>query len=536
MQTPRRDLLKLAGGGMAASFMSANRLQAADSAQAAGMHPVGRVFPVRRFGAVGDGTTIDTPAVNKAIDAAASAGGGVVHFPAGTYACYSIHLKSNVTLFLDQGATILAAPKPADGGSGGYDAPEPDTPWDAYQDFGHSHWHNSLIWGEDLHDCGIAGPGRIWGRGLDRGRGKNTYDKRDEAGAGNKSIALKNCHNVFLKDFSILQGGWFGILVTGVDNLTIDNLTIDTNRDGMDIDCCRNVGVSNCTVNSPWDDAIVPKSSYALGYARSTENVTISNCYVTGTYEMGSLLDGTLKKFPGAKDAPRTGRIKLGTESNGGFKNIAISNCVFEGCQGLALETVDGALLEDVTITNITMRDIMTAPIFLRLGARMRGPANVPIGQLRRVLISNIVASNVSPHQCSILSGIPGHAIEDIKISDIFIQQQGGGTREQAALRLPEVESKYPEPNMFGVTPAQGFYLRHVKNIDMSHIEITSIAPDARPGFVLEDVQGADFLRVKTEKEAGVPTFALRDVQDFNCALSRGVPDTTITKVNEKNL
>jgi polygalacturonase len=536
MQTPRRDLLKLAGGGIAASLMSTNPLHAADSPQAAGMHPGVSVFPVRRFGAVGDGTTIDTPAINKAIDAAASAGGGVVHFPAGTYASYSIHLKSNVTLFLDQGATILAAAPPSDGVAGGYDAPEPDAPWHAYQDFGHSHWHNSLIWGEDLHDCGIAGPGRIWGKGLDRGWGRNTFDKKDEAGAGNKSISLKNCHNVFLKDFSILQGGWFAILVTGVDNLTIDNLTIDTNRDGMDIDCCRNVRVSNCTVNSPWDDAIVPKSSFALGYARSTENVTISNCYVTGTYQMGTLLDGTLKKFSSAKDAPRIGRIKLGTESNGGFKNIAISNCIFEGCHGLALETVDGALLEDVAITNITMRDIVTAPIFLRLGGRMRGPANVPVGQLRRVLISNIVASNVNPQQCSILSGIPDHAIEDVKISDVFIQQQGGGTREQAALQPPEDEKGYPEPNMFGVTPAQGFYLRHVKNIDMSHIEIASMAPDARPSFVLEDVQGADFLRVKAQKAEGVPTFALHDVQDFSCALSRGVPDTTITKVSEKTL
>ena len=142
----------------------------------------------------------------------------------------------------------------------------------------------------------------------------------------------------------------------------------------------------------------------------------------------------------------------------------------------------------------------------------------------------------MNPQQCSILSGIPDHAIEDIKISDVFIQQQGGGTREQAALNPPEVGNQYPEPNMFGVTPAQGFYLRHVKNIDMSHIEIASIAPDARPGFVLRDVQGADFLRVKAQKEAGVPTFALHDVQDFNCALSRGVPDTTITKVSEKTL
>jgi polygalacturonase len=536
MQTPRRDLLKLAGGGIAASLMTTAAMRAADLQTAPSVHSIGSVYPVRRFGAVGDGTTIDTAAVNKAIDAAAAAGGGVVHFPAGTYACYSIHLKSDVTLYLDQGATILAAPTPADGASGGYDAPEPDQPWHAYQDYGHSHWHNSLIWGEDIHNCGIAGPGLIWGKGLDRGWSSHDHTRREPRGGGNKSIALKNCHNVFLKDFSILQGGWFGILVTGVDNLTIDNLTIDTNRDGMDIDCCRNVRVSNCTVNSPWDDAIVPKSSFALGHARATENVAISNCYVTGAYELGSLLDGTLRKFPAGTKVPRIGRIKLGTESNGGFKNIAISNCIFEGCHGLALEAVDGALLEDIAITNIAMRDLVSAPIFLRLGARMRGPANVPIGRLRRVLISNIVASNVDPQQCSILSGIPGHAIEDIKISDVFIQHRGGGTREQAALRPPEMENGYPEPNMFGVTPAQGFYLRHVENIDMSHIEIASLAPDARPGFVLDNVKDADFLRIKAQRAEGVPFFSLKDVENFTCSLSRGVPDTTLAQVTEKTL
>jgi polygalacturonase len=111
----------------------------------------------------------------------------------------------------------------------------------------------------------------------------------------NKAIALKNCRNVILRDFSILHGGHFGILATGVDNLTIDNLKIDTNRDGMDIDCCRNVRIANCSVNSPWDDGICLKSSFALGYARATEMVTISNCLVTGSYEEGALLDGTLE-------------------------------------------------------------------------------------------------------------------------------------------------------------------------------------------------------------------------------------------------
>ena len=534
MQTPRRDVLKLAGGGIAATLMTAPALYAAKSPKGSEMGRHGNgIFDVKMFGATGDGSTIDTQAINKAIAAAASAGGGTVLFPAGTYASYSIHLQSHVTLFLDQGAVILAADAPPEGSSGGYDAPEPKQPWEAYQDFGHNHWHNSLIWGVGLEDITICGPGRIWGRGLSRANGPDSRNpaQRRILGVGNKSIALKNCRNVVLKDFQILQGGWFGILVTGVDNLTIDHLTIDTNRDGMDIDCCRNVHVSNCTVNSPHDDAIVPKSSYALGYARSTENLTISNCYVTGTYAVGSVLDGTFQKV-----RPGTGRIKLGTESNGGFKNIAISNCVFEGCHGLALETVDGALLEDIAITNITMRDIVSSPIFLRLGARMRGPASIPIGQLRRVLISNIVASNADSRQCSILSGIPGHAIEDVQISDVYIQHQGGGTSAQAASDLPEKANGYPEPTMFGVTPAQGFYLRHIQNIDMSHVEIASLAPDARPVFYLEDVKDADFLRIKTPREPGVAAFSLHNVDNFTCSLSRGIQDTMLDHVTDKTL
>ena len=141
-------------------------------------------------------------------------------------------------------------------------------------------------------------------------------------------------------------------------------------------DSCKNVRVSNCTVNSPWDDAIVPKSSFALGYNRPCDNINITNCFVSGCYTLGSVLDGTWKKFTMETDhkVGGTGRIKFGTESNGGFRNISISNCVFEGCQGLAMETVDGALLEDITVTNITMRDIISCPIYLRLGARLRGP------------------------------------------------------------------------------------------------------------------------------------------------------------------
>ena len=210
-------------------------------------------FDVRDYGAKGDGRAIDTPAVNKAIDAAAAGGGGTVRFPPGNYLCYSIRLRSHVALLIEHGATIVAADQPQAGQSG-YDDFEPNPFGDlVYQDFGHSHWHNSLIWGENLEDVAITGTGRIWGRGLLRNGGTTP-------GQGNKTIALKLCRNVVLEDFTIVQGGWFALLATGVDDLTISRVTVDTNRDGFDIDCCRNVRVSDCTINSPRDDGLCLKS------------------------------------------------------------------------------------------------------------------------------------------------------------------------------------------------------------------------------------------------------------------------------------
>jgi polygalacturonase len=484
-------------------------------------------YHVRAFGAVGDGKKLDTPAINKAIEAANAAGGGTVYFASGTYLCHSIHLKDNLALYLDQGAVIVAADPPVQGDSG-YDPPEPNE-WDKYQDFGHSHWHNSLIWGESIANVSILGPGLIWGKGLAKG------GKSEQVG-GNKSIALKNCRNVILRDFSILHGGHFGILATGVENLTIDNLKIDTNRDGMNIDCCRNVRVSNCSVNSPWDDGICLKSCYGLGRAKSTEMVTITNCFVTGGYEEGTLLDGTFKPLGPDSKVDRTGRIKFGTESNGGFKNITISNCVFEKCQGLALETVDGALLEDVTITNITMRDIVSAPIFLRLGSRMRAPAGTPVGSLRRVTISNVVCSNSASRLAVIISGIPGHYVEDVKLSNIYVQYRGGGTKADAALEPEEKENAYPEPRMFGGMPSYGCFIRHTKAVEMTNVRLSYSNEDLRPALVLTDVRGADFFRIKAQHAPETPTFVLKNVEDFRIHHSGPVPDAVLEWVEQKTL
>ena len=479
-------------------------------------------YDVKTYGATGDGKTVDTKAINDAIDAAANAGGGTVYFPAGTYLSFSIHLKSHISIFLDAGSVLLAADSTV---NGKYDDAEPNA-FDMYQDYGHSHWHNSLIWGENLQDISITGTGIINGKGLRR----NASARRPW---GNKAIALKLCRNVLLRDFTILEGGHFGILGTGVDNFTIDNLKMDTNRDGMDIDCCSNVRISNCTINAPWDDAICLKSSFGLGYAKPTEKVTITNCQVTG-YDLGTFYNGTYKRNEWKRVPDRegpTGRIKFGTESNGGFKNITISNCVFEYCRGLALETVDGGLLEDVTITNITMKDIVNSPLFLRLGARMRSPDSLSKGALRRVMISNVTVYNADAHFASIISDVPGNNIEDVSLNNIRIWYR---PMDSAATKIPmivpENEKGYPEPAKMGIMPAYGFFIRHVNGIRMNNVEVGYMGAEVRPAIIMDDVKDASLFQIKAQPVTAVKTIVLNNVEGFSIQASDGFKDKKFVK------
>jgi polygalacturonase len=488
--------------------------------------PPPQSFNIRDFGAKGDGRTLDTAAINQAILAADAAGGGTVLVPPGTYVSSSIHLRSNITLYLGSGATIEAA----DPGAAPYDQPEPNEWGDKfhYQDYGHSHWQNSLIWGIGLHDVSILGPGLIHGKGLNNGLELLSGRYKDGGpGTGNKAIALRDCRNVTLRDFSILHGGHFGILATGVSNLTVDNLKIDTNRDGMDIDCCLNVRVAHCSVNSPWDDGICLKASYGLGALRPCNNITISDCYLTGGYDEGTLLDGTFRRSEPSYKSYHIGRIKLGTESNGDFKNIAIANCVFDDCMGIAIESVDGSHIEDVAISNITMRRVAGSPIFIRLGNRARGPNQPPVGTIRRVSIDNLVASDADWRYGCIVSGIPGHPVEDLRMSNILIEQAGGGGKELGQSTPPEAEAKYPEPTMFGSMPSYGFFLRHVSGVELSHVKVDFARPEARPAFVLIDAAGATFDHIDAQRGAdNAALFELRHVSDFSVTASRGIADT----------
>lgn len=528
-------------------------------------------FNVRDFGAMGDGRTIDSKAINMAIGKAAEQGGGTVYLPAGRYLCYSIRLESNIRLYLDHGAAIVAA-VPND--SMFYDLPEDNA--SEYQDFGHSHWKNSLIWGIGLHDVVVDGFGMIDGtEGLTRGE-----RLMNGLPAANKAIALKECRNVTIRDISMLRCGHFAMLLTGVDNLTIDNVRCDTNRDGFDIDCCTNVRVSNSHVNTLNDDAIVLKSSYALGYAKPTENVTITNCHVSG-YDIGTMMDGTYGESVDVapdRDGP-TGRIKFGTESNGGFRNITISNCTFDRCRGLALETVDGGPIEDVVIDNIVMRNICNSPIYIRLGNRARGPEGTTVGKIRRVKLSNISVKNADSRYASMIFGIGGHAVEDVVLSNIHIQYKGGLSMDDVRFQrgantfftkgnarlsetrkyktngnnderggglkneegsdpyyVPQMEKGYPEPSSHGVLPVHGLLVCHARGIVVDNVKIETMKPDARPALLLVDTEDVRLRNVELDDPASGPSVVLRKAINTEMNNVGNLKDRNIKDVEKKDL
>lgn len=436
------------------------------------------VYNVRQYGAKGNGINIDSNAFNMAIDACEVHGGGQVLVPAGIYLCGSIQLKSNVDLHLDAGAKIVAA----SGKMKLYNKSEAFKGI-AYQDGGHTYFHNSLIWADGADHVSITGHGMIDGIGLTK---KDTEEagviQGGSIGTGDKAIALKCCRNILIRDITIYRGGHFGIIITGCEIGTIDNITIDTNRDGIDIDCCQYITVINSKINTPTDDALCLKGSYALNRVTPCQHILITNCLVTG-FKLGTFLNGTYVPEPVNWVC---GRIKLGTESTSGYRDITINNCTCMYSSGLAFEEVDQGRMENINVSNIVMEHVHHYPIYITTGCRNRGPKRNDISYGGNISISHVIINDADSLAGIIVTGMQKEPLHNINFNDIIINYQGGGKKVNKPYR--EQGTNYPEPRWAGPTPAYGFFARHVKGLKINQLTITVNKHEERPAMILEDV------------------------------------------------
>ena len=462
-------------------------------------------YNVRSFGAVGDGKNLDSPAINTAIESAFANGGGKIIVPAGIYLCGSIHLKSNIELHLLPGAIIKAAPASMKV----YDESESFGGFPEYQDGGHTYFHNSLIWAEGQDNISITGCGMIDGEGLTKKDTENAGNVQGGSiGTGDKAIALKLCTNILIRDITIFRGGHFAIIITGCEKGTIDNVTIDTNRDGIDIDCCKYLTVTNTKVNTPNDDGIVLKSSYALKKPVPCENILINNCIVTG-YKLGTFLDGT---YIPEKVNWVCGRIKLGTESNGGYRNIAISNCTMMYSSGLAFEEVDQGRMENIAVSNITMNHVHHYPIYITTGCRNRGPKEVTSPSYGGdIMISNVIADDADSLAGIIVTGMKEEPLRNIRLHNIQIRYRGGGTSDLSKKEYREQGTNYPEPRWAGPTPAYGLYARHVDGLTVRGLYLETIRPDYRHVVILDDVKNADIQDLTAPVQKGAEKIVIKN-------------------------
>ncbi|UQZ35503.1 hypothetical protein C2I18_19425 [Paenibacillus sp. PK3_47] len=354
-----------------------------------------RKFDIRDYGAgVGNSPAENTKAINDAIKAAAAEAGTVV-IPEGNYRVYTIRLLSGVNLYLSAGSVLSAARTDIrqsyvqqTGEGGNYEEPEVNL-YAGLQDHGHTYFANSLIYGADIRDVMIYGPGLLDGSSMDDqgeleqvllGGDPEEPVRRNEPGHrgewfGNKAVALVRCENVALCGFSILAGGHFAIITTCVKNLYVERILVDTNRDALDVDCCENVTIVHSTFNSLTDDAIVLKASYGGGIFMPLRNVLIEDCLVCG-YDVGSVFAKTYTtdKLIATDRCGPTARVKLGTESTCGYDCVTVRRVEFKRSRGFALEAVDGADLSNIIFEDSTMEDVSSSPIFIKAGDRGRFP------------------------------------------------------------------------------------------------------------------------------------------------------------------
>jgi parallel beta-helix repeat protein len=419
----------------------------------------GKTVDVIQAGVIGDGVTVNTAAIQKAIDICSADGGGTISFPAGRYLTGTIQIKSNVTLRLEKDATLLGSTEAADYRN-----------LDPFIDGSGNPLGHALVVAVDAENVGIEGKGTVNGQSPQLKAKQNSYTMRPFL------LRWVRCTNVTVRDVHLTNPGAWTLNFFQTKGAVIEGVTIRSrdlgmpNNDGINIDSSENVRVRNCDVISG-DDALVIKST---SRSKPSRDIQATQC----------------------KLSTRCNAIKLGTESIGGFENISVSNCQITNTKmaGIALYAVDGGDLRNVTISDITM-DGVIVPISIRLGARLKTfregdqPRSVP-GKLRDVTIKNVSVKNIEMIGL-LINGIPGHPVENLTLENIQLELPGGGTLEQAQVQLPEKEAAYPEYSMFGrVMPAYGLYLRHVRGITFKNVQATVAKPDARPPAAFIDVEG----------------------------------------------
>lgn len=454
-------------------------------------------YNVIDFGAKVDGQTLDTEAIQKAIDECANNGGGIVEFPAGTYLSGTIIMKDNVVLNLQAGSKIL-------GSKSIEDFPMYSQPVANNMD---KDVYRALIRGENLKNIGITGLGVIDGQGkylqdspitdedlkeIEKVYTDNTRfipSKRNDQ----RPFLLRfvSCNDITIEGITLQHPVKWTQHYLNCDGVTVRDVKVyahgGENNDLIDIDGSRNVVITGM-IGDCDDDGICLKSTGK----EIVENVLISNCIIRS----------------------RTNPFKAGTDSYGGFRNITITNCYIgpsltnggysgrdEGLAGIALELVDGGVLENVTISNIVMEE-MAAPIFIRLGNRARTyKPNMPvrpIGSIDNIKISNVVAKNAGKTGCSIIGEI-GHPIKNVSISNVKINFDGGGTLAESLVEKPELVNEYPESTMLGDLPAYGFFVRHVDGITFRDVEFSYNEEEYRPAMLFNDVKNLKLLNFDAE-------------------------------------
>jgi len=431
----------------------------------------GKLIDVTKSGAIGDGATINTAAIQKAIDDCSASGGGTTQFPAGRYVTGTIQLKNNVTLQLDKNAVVLGSTNAAD-----YRNVDPFMAGDGIA-LGYA-----LIVADGANHVGVEGTGTIDGQGKKLKAAQTRYTVRPFL------MRWLHCTNVTVKDVHLTNPGAWTLNFFQSRDATVERVTIRTrstglvNNDGIDLDSCEGVSIRNCDIESG-DDAICLKTTSPL----PCRDITASGC----------------------KLSTKCNAIKLGTESLGDFENISVTDCQIHntGMAGIALYSVDGANLHNVSLNGITM-DGVTVPICVRLGARLKtfraGDQSKLPGTLRDVTIKNMRVTGA--RQIGMLiNGITNHPVENLTLENIQIELAGGGTATNAQIQLPENESAYPEYSMFGkIMPAYGIYARHIRGLIFKNVRMATATPAARPSVACVDVKNmipADFIPDQSRPE-----------------------------------